>query len=159
MRTLSLLGLTLLLLHVSGSVGRTDEKKIPLHKVPKSVLEAVKAKFENAKLTGAEEETEDGKTTYDIAFEFKAQKYEAAVTPEGKLTGYEKRIGKTDLPRTVDEAVKARYPDCTVKGAEEVYKVEGVQDKLESYEVAITTRDNKKMEVVVSPDGKIRDKK
>ena len=42
-------------------VRAADEEKVPLDKLPKAVLDAVKAKFPKAQLLGAEKETVDGK--------------------------------------------------------------------------------------------------
>ena len=44
-----------------------DKVKVPLKDVPKAVLDSIKEKFPRAELTEATKETEDGKTTYEIA--------------------------------------------------------------------------------------------
>src|SRR5438105_1127074 len=44
-----------------------EEEDIPLDKLPKAVVEAVKAKFKGAELVSASEEKDaDGKTTYEV---------------------------------------------------------------------------------------------
>lgn len=136
-------------------VARADEEKVPLDKVPKAVMDAVKKRFEGAEVTGAEKETEDGKTAYEIAIKHKNQKIEVTLTPEGEITGMEKVIAATDLPKAVTEALEAKYPKATYKLIEEVIKVKDKKEKLESYEVLLETTDKKKFEVLVAPDGKI----
>src|SRR5947209_18302470 len=62
-----------------------DEEKIDLDKLPKAVVDAVKAKFPQARLLSAEKEKEDGQTTYEVAVKQGEQNLTAIVTPEGKI--------------------------------------------------------------------------
>jgi uncharacterized membrane protein YkoI len=157
MRTLipGFAAITLLGLLVVAGLTRADEEKVPLDKVPKAVLDAVKAKFEGAKLVSAEKEVEEGKTVYDIAITHNSDKFEVEVSAEGVVLGYEKAIAVKDLPKAVSEAVEAKWPGSTLKGTESVYKVKDGEDKLESYEIQVEAADKKKFEVLVAPDGKI----
>jgi hypothetical protein len=50
--------------------------------------------------------------------------------------------------------VTAKYPGCKVEEVMEVNKVKGKQETPDHYEVTIVTADKKKMEVIVSLDGK-----
>jgi len=134
--------------------GRADEK-VPLDKLPGVIKEAVQKRFPDAKLVGAEKETEDGKTVFDVSIKNGEQKYSVDVTPEGKIVGYEKAIDAKDMPKAVSHAFNAKYPNATVKAVEELYKVNGSEEKMDGYEIAFTTADNKKMEVVISAEGKI----
>jgi hypothetical protein len=134
---------------------RADEEKVALDKVPKAVLEAVKARFPDAKMLSAEIEKEDGKTVYEIAIKDKDQKIEVTVTPDGKIVSMEKQIAAKDLPKAVTEALEAKYPKATYKMIEEVIEVKDGKEKLEGYEVLLVTAEKKKLEVVVAPDGKI----
>src|SRR4051812_785860 len=70
----ALLGAVALSLAGALGVGALAEEKVPLAKVPKAALDAVKAKFPGAKLTGAEKEKEDGKDVYEIAITHKGRK-------------------------------------------------------------------------------------
>src|SRR3954447_75360 len=79
---LGLLGL------VSGA--RADEEKITLKDVPRAVLDAVKEKFPGAELTGAEKETEDGKTTNEVALQENGKNVDVALTAEGKIVEIER---------------------------------------------------------------------
>jgi len=134
---------------------RADEEKVPLDKLPKAVVDAVKARFPDAKLVSAEKETEDGKTVYEVAITNKDQKIEVTLTPEGEITEIEKVIAAKDLPEKVSKALEAKYPKADYKMIEEVIKVEKKQEKLAYYEVLLVTADKKKLEVSVTPDGKI----
>jgi hypothetical protein len=145
----------LLAIVASGQVARADEEKIPLDKVPKAVLDAVKARFAGAQLTGAEKEVENGKTLYEIALKYNDHKIEAAFTPDGKLVEIEKQVPASDIPAAVRQALEIKYPNATFKMVEEVTKVTNGQETLEYYEVLLETAQNKKFEVCVTAEGKI----
>jgi uncharacterized membrane protein YkoI len=153
MRSLGSLAAVGLLVLVVGA--RADEEKVPLDKVPKAVLDAVKARFPNAKLIQAEKETENGKTVYEIGIKDKDQKIDVTVTPDGKIAEIEKTIATTALPATVSAALEKKYPKATLQKAEEIIKVTGGKEKLAYYEVVLVTAQKKKLEVEVAPDGKI----
>jgi hypothetical protein len=134
---------------------RADEEKVPLDKLPKAVVEAVKKRFPEAELVSAEKETEDGKTVYEVAIKHKGQSIEVTLTPEGAITEIEKQIEAKDLPKTVSAALEKKYPKATYKMIEEVIKVKDGKEKLEYYEVLLVTAEKKKFEVSVNPEGKI----
>src|SRR5581483_11380009 len=50
---------------------RGDEEKVPLDKAPRPVLEAVKGRFPDAKVSGVTREKEDGKTVYEVTIKDK----------------------------------------------------------------------------------------
>jgi hypothetical protein len=139
---------------VAASSGRADEEKVALKDVPKAVLDAIKAKFPGAELTEAAKETEDGKTTYEVALKDKAGKaVDVAATAEGKITEIETTIAAKDLPKAVVSAIDAKYPKATVKKAEEIVAIDGDKET-KSFEVVLTTADKKTLEVKLSPEGK-----
>lgn len=129
---------------------RADEEKIALDKLPKAVLDAVKDKYPDAELVGAEKESEDGKTVYEVKIKNKGQKLEVTFKPDGTLTTVEKEIEVKALPKEVTDALDAKYPKATLEKAEEV--TEG--DKV-TYEVQLTTADKKSLEVELDPKGKV----
>jgi uncharacterized membrane protein YkoI len=128
-----------------------DEEKIDLDKVPKAVMDAVKAKFPDAKLTGASKEKEDGKIIFEVAFTFKDHKYEVECLEDGSFVAIDKQLDAKELPKEVAKALEDKYPKATYKVIEEVTK----KDKIVYYEVELTTADKKEVEVEVAPDGKI----
>jgi uncharacterized membrane protein YkoI len=131
------------------SVARAQEEKIALDKLPKEVLDAVKAKYPGAELLGAEREKEKGKTVYEVALKHKGHRIEVTLTPEGKIIEIEKEVAVKDFPKAVQEALAAKYAKAKVKKAEEVTKGEKVV-----YEVLIDN-DGALLEVVFDPSGKI----
>ena len=129
---------------------RAQEKKVPLDKVPKAVLDAVKAKFEGADLKGASTEKDGDKLVYEISLVHKGHKIDASLTADGKFVSVEKEIKAADLPAAVAAAIKDKYPKAKIKLAEEVS--EGGKVK---FEVLLQTGPMSAVEVVLSPDGKI----
>jgi uncharacterized membrane protein YkoI len=147
--------LVAVVLVLAAAAARADEEKVPLDKVPKAVTDAVKARFPNAKLLGAEKEKEAGKTVYEIAIEHKEQKIEVTLTPEGTIVEIEKQIAARDMPKAVSEALEGKYPKATYKMIEEVIKVKGGKEKVEYYEVLLVSAEGRRFEVSVAPDGKV----
>jgi uncharacterized membrane protein YkoI len=136
---------------VLATAARGDEEKIPLDKVPKAVLDAVKAKFPDVKLSEASKEKEDGKTIYELAFTYKDYKYEVEFEEDGTIIAIDKQIEAKELPKAVAKALEEKYPKATYKVIEEVTK----KDKIAYYEVELVTADKKGIEVEIDPSGKI----
>ena len=135
-----------------AAVVRADEEKLPLDKVPKAVMSAVKAKFPKAELKGATKESEDGKTVYEVSLKFKNANYDVILTPEGKITLIEKVITAKDFPRAVARTLAAKFPKATIKLAEELSDGSG---KVTAYELHLVTTDQKEVEVKLDPQGKV----
>lgn len=133
---------------------RADEEKVALKDVPKAVLDAVKAKFPKAELTEAAKETEDGKTTYEVALKNDGHKVEVGLTAEGTIQEIETEVAVKDLPKAVSAAVTAKYPDSTFKKAESITRFEAGKES-KNYEVVVATKTKKSVEVTVSPEGKV----
>jgi uncharacterized membrane protein YkoI len=144
------IGMAVALVVVAGPAWADDEEKVPLDKLPKAVVDAVKEKFPRAELVSAEKEKEDGKTVYEVALKDGKHKREVTLTPEGKIVSVETEIEAGDLPKAVAEALEARYPKAEIKKAEEISK----DDKITKYEMLIVTADKKKLEVSFDPTGK-----
>lgn len=148
-----LLAMSVFMVVTAGMASRADEdkeEKVPLDKVPKAVLKAVKAKFKGADLLGAQTEKEDGKILYEINLKDKGHSIDVSLTSEGKIVSIEKTIAAKDLPRPVTEAIKSKYPKAEYSKAEEV-----TEDGKTNYEVHLITAGKKKIEVVLDRAGKI----
>jgi Putative beta-lactamase-inhibitor-like, PepSY-like len=139
---------------VLWSLAGADEVKVPLKDVPKAVLDSVKAKFPRAELTDATKESEDGKTTYEIALKDGGRAVDLSATADGTITEIETAIDASTLPAKVTSALEAKYPLATIKKAEEIIEIkDGKETK--SFEVIVATTAKKSLEVKVSPEGKI----
>jgi uncharacterized membrane protein YkoI len=129
---------------------RADEEKIPLDKLPKAVVDAVKAKFPGAELVSAEKEKENGEIVYEVAIKYKDQKIEVTCKEDGSIVSIEKEISVKDLPKEVAEALEAKYPKAEIKKVEEV-----MENGMTNYEVLLVTADKKKLEVTFDAKGKV----
>jgi biopolymer transport protein ExbD len=134
---------------------RADEENIGIDKLPKAVVDAVKAKYPDAKLVAAEKETQKDKTFYEVTIKSKGRDIELLLTAEGKLVSVEQRIDAADLPRAVAQALKKKYTKGTIKAAEETVK----GDKA-TYAVLLETdvtidKEKQKVQVQLTADGKI----
>ena len=135
---------------VAVCVRADEEEKVAIDKLPKAVVDAVKAKFPKAELVSAEKEKEDGETVYEVNIKSEGQTIEVTVTPAGKIVLVEKTIAAQDLPNAVAKALAAKYPNATIKKAEEIIK----NDQVTAYEMLIVTADKKTFEVTFDPKGK-----
>src|SRR5437868_818153 len=86
---------------------RADEEKVPIDKLPKAVVDAVKKRFPEAEITGASKEVEDGKTLYEVALKQKDMKMDVTLTAEGEIQEIEKQIAAKDLPKAVADGLDA----------------------------------------------------
>src|SRR5262249_43909299 len=147
--------LSVVLALLAGMVGaRAGEEKVPLDKLPKVILDAIKARFEGAELRSAAKEKEDDKTVFEVAIKHKGHKIDVTLTPEGTILGIEKEIAAKDLPKAVAKTLEEKYPKAIYKIIEEVIKVEKKVEKLVYYEVQLVTTEKNALEVQVAPDGK-----
>ncbi len=132
-----------------------DEQKIPLGDVPKAVLDAVKAKFPHAELKGATKEKEDDEMVYEISIVDQGKKIDVSVDDEGEIESTETEIAISALPKAVTKAIDAKYPKATIQKAELIIEFEDGKEDEKTYEVVIVTDAKKKIEVVLTPKGKI----
>jgi len=130
--------------------GDDKEENVPLDKVPEAVLKAVKAKFKDAELVGAQTEKDNGKLVYEINLKEKGKNIDVTLSPDGKIISIEKTLAAKDLPRPVTEAINSKYPKSEYQRVEEV--TEGGKT---NYEVLLVTADKKKIEILLDRDGKI----
>ena len=135
-----------------------DEEKVPLDKLPKPVLEAVKKRFPKAEMVEASKEVEDGKTSYEVTIKDGTTKYDVTTTPEGTITGLEKEIPIRDLPEVVAKAIAKKHPKGMPKLAEEVYTVKDGKEAMAYYEVVVIVGETTH-EVQILADGTIKDDK
>lgn len=148
-------GIGILLLLVT--VAYAGEEDVPLDKVPKLVMEAVKARFKDAEVTGAaKEQNEKGELVYELSLKVEGQNVDVIVAPEGDIRLIEKTIDAKNLPGAVAKALEDKYPKAVYNRLEEVIKVEEKNDQPAYYEALLVTAKKKiKLEVELTADGKI----
>jgi hypothetical protein len=125
------------------------EEEIPLDKVPKAVLAAVKKKFPDARLQGAAKATEDELVFYEVFIKHKGHEIYVVCEPEGKIVEIDREINVRDLPKAVAEALKKKYAKANIISVEEV-----TEDDEITY--AVILKHNKKtLHVLFDPKGKM----
>jgi hypothetical protein len=139
---------------VTALVARSAEEKIKPEDLPKAVADALKARFPKGKISEAAKEDDNGKTVYDIELKQDGRKYETDIQADGTMLEVEKEIASKDLPAVITKAVDEKYPKATIKEVMEVNKVKGKEEKPDHYEVNIVDSGGKKVEVLLSLDGK-----
>jgi hypothetical protein len=149
-------GMGALLLLVAVAYAGEEEEKVSLDNVPKPVMEAVKARFKDAVITGAaKEKDDDEKPVYEVSLNLKGQTIDVILAPEGEIRLIEKRITFEDLPDAVAKALRDKYPKATYKIVEEMTAVEKGNEKLAYYEALLVTAEKKEREVKLTAEGKV----
>jgi uncharacterized membrane protein YkoI len=132
-----------------------QDEKVDSDKLPQKVKDALKARFPGATITMATKATENGEVIYDIEMTRDGRKHEMDCKEDGTLVDIENQIDPKDLPAAVSTAVKAKYPNCTIKEVMEVLVVKDKKETRDHFEVIIDTADKKEVEMAVAVDGKI----
>ena len=140
---------------LAAAVSRAGQEPKDLDKVPKAVMDALKAKFPRAKIDKWTKETEDGKVIYDIEFKQDGRKAEADLAEDGTIQNFEKEFNAKDLPGAVTEAVEKKYPGSKPKEVMEITEIKDKQEVHGGFEIVLQTADQKEVEVTVAKDGKI----
>src|SRR5947209_14544913 len=124
-------------------MARGQDEKVDFDKCPQKVKDAVMARFPGAKITASSKTIENGAVVYDIEMTHGGKKHEMDLKEDGTLVDIEHEIAAKDLPAAVSSAVKAKYPNSTIKEAMEVHVVKDKKETLDHYEVLIDTADKK----------------
>jgi hypothetical protein len=134
---------------VTACVADDKEEEVPLDKVPKAVLAAVRKKFPDAKLQGAAKQTEDELVFYEVLVRHKGHELYVVCEPEGKIVEIDREISVKDLPKPVAEALKKKFAKAGIISVEEV-----TEDDEITY--AVILKHNKKtLHVLFDPKGKV----
>lgn len=139
----------------SGAGVYADEETLALDKVPKPVLEAARARFKDAVMTGAAKERDNGKLIYEVSLKDKGQAVDVMFSPNGEILEIERAIAAGDLPAAVAQALQGKYPKATYEKVEEVIEVKNREEKLAYYEALVTIVERDKRKVKLTPEGKI----
>lgn len=132
-----------------------EKDKPDLDKIPKRVMDTLKAKFPKAEIHTWTQAKEGDIVVYDIEFTQESRRFEADIKEDGTIHNWEKEVAAKDLPDPVKKAVEKKYPKSTLKEILEMTNVKNGKDELAGYEIVLETADKKEFEVTVAPDGKI----
>jgi len=152
MRSLTVAGLLAVL--GLGSVARAQEEKIPLHRVPKAVISAAKARFPGSEIKKATKEAEAGEASFVLGMKHHRHDVDVTLKADGTVVLVETDVPAKEVPKAVLRAVEQSYPGATVRGAESVNKGPEVKKKPDYYQFYILTADQRPALVKVDLDGK-----
>ena len=141
---------------VGAALVQADEEKVPLNKLPKAVVMAVKKRFPKLEMTGASKEKEGKKVVYEVSLKKDGKNIDVTLTETGAITSIEQEIAFKDLPKAVAKTFEAKYPNAKYEIVESVTKVADGKETLEYYEATLVAADRKKWEVKVLTDGKFK---
>jgi hypothetical protein len=138
-----------------AAVARAEGEKVPLDKLPKAVLDAVKARYPGAEMTAASKEVEGGKTSYEVYMKYKGKGLDVTFSPAGDVEVVEKEIDAKDLPKNIRAAIDQKHPKASFSKVEEISKAKDGKMVVDIYEILLTTADKKTVEMTIAPDGKV----
>jgi hypothetical protein len=147
--------LAALLLLVSAAHAQEKKDKLDLDKIPRKVMDTLKAKFPKAAIDKWTKEKEGNDVVYDIEFKQEGRRFEADIKEDGTLVNWEREVKASDVPDAAKNAVEKRYPKATWKVIMEVIDIKDGKDTPGGFEITLDTADKKEVEVVVTADGKI----
>jgi len=132
-----------------------DGKSPGADKIPKKVMDGLKAKFPKAEIQKWTKETEGGIVVYDIEFKQEGRKLEADIKEDGSIHNWERAITAKDLPVAAMKAVQKRYPGSKIGEVMAITEVKAGKETSGGYEVVLETAGKKTVEVTVTSNGKI----
>lgn len=130
-------------------------ENVPLHMVPKPVLDAVGGRFKNATIARAERDRDNRGFVYEITIRHEGKNVDVTLTPEGVIRLIKREIAAAELPEPIAKVLEDMYPKATYDVVEAVTTVQGRQETLAYYDVDLVTAQRRVVEVRVSADGKI----
>lgn len=160
-----------------------EEETVPLDKLPKVVIDAVKKMFPDAELKAATKEvvkeaakeededdnddTADGKekedkdekqeseVVYEVTLSQKGRTIDVAVEEDGEIEEVEQSIDLNELPKIVADELANKFPKSKLKSAEVIYEVEDGRMELQGYEVILISAEGKEIEADVDVEIEI----
>jgi uncharacterized membrane protein YkoI len=136
---------------LTGNTFAKEEKYITAQEAPGVVREAFQQAYTQAQNIKYEADKRDGKLVYEVEFNLRGKKWEAAYTPDGRLIETEEDIAVSELPPVVAQAVKAAYAHAKIEEVERVMNSDGT---LTAYEIEIEDGKNELI-LLMDPNGKI----
>jgi uncharacterized membrane protein YkoI len=124
------------------------EKKIQSKDLPPAVQKAVPGETKGAEIKGYNQETEKGKTFYEVETMLNGKSRDLLFDASGALVEVEEEVALDSIPSAAKAAIEKRAANGKVNKVESVTKGQSV-----SYEAEITSKNGKRSEVAVKADG------
>lgn len=131
------------------AAGAAQEKRIKRSELPPAVEKTVAEVSKGATIKGFSEETEKGKTTYEVELLVSGHTKDVEMEPNGTVVEIEEEAAMDSLPASVKAGLEAKAAGGKILKMETLTK----GGKLVAYEAKID-KGGKKSEIQVGPDGK-----
>jgi uncharacterized membrane protein YkoI len=126
-----------------------QEKKIKRSDLPPAVEKTAAEVSKGATIKGFSEETDKGKTTYEVEMIVNGHTKDVELDPSGAIVEIEEQVAIDSLPANVKAGLVAKAVGGKIRNVEAITK----NGKLVAYEAHVDTG-GKKSEIQVGPDGK-----
>ena len=137
------------------AVTRAQDEVIPMDRVPKSVINAAKARFPGAEIKQATEETEDETKVYSLQMKHQRHDLDVTFKADGTLVLAETAVPQKELPKVLLRAVASQYPGASLRHAAAVKNGPGLKKTADYYELYLLNGDKRPRLVKVDPKGKV----
>ena len=98
------------------------EEDIKPGDLPKSIRDALKARFPKAKITMLKKGTEEGKPIFEVSIKNEQRNIDVTLNPQGEILSFEKTLLPSDRPKRMMETLNAKYPHASIKIIEEIWE-------------------------------------
>ena len=126
-----------------------QEKKIKRSDLPPAVEKTTAEVSRGAIIKGFSEETDKGKTTYEVEMIVNGHKKDVELDAAGAIVEIEEQVAMDSLPANVKAGLTTEAAGGKIRNVETITK----SGKLVAYEAHVDTG-GKKSEIQVGPDGK-----
>jgi hypothetical protein len=133
-----------------AGMGSAQEKKIKRSDLPPAVEKTVAEVSKGATIKGFSEETENGKTTYEVEMVVNGHTKDAELDSTGAIVEIEEQVAMDSLPANVKAGLTTKAAGGKILKVETLTK----GGKLVAYEAKVQSAAGKKSEIQVGPDGK-----
>jgi hypothetical protein len=145
-RTISLATLAAIIV---AAIGVAQEKKIKRSDLPAAVEKTVAAVCKDATIKALSEETQNGKSTFEVELIVNGHTKDVEVEPSGAIVEIEEEVAMDSLPTEVKAGLTAKAAGGKILKVESLAK----QGHLVAYEAKID-KAGQKTEIQVGPSGK-----
>jgi uncharacterized membrane protein YkoI len=131
-----------------GGAATAAEKKLQMKDLPAAVQKTVQEQTKGAEIKGLSTETEKGVTTYEVETMVNGKHRDFLVNVKGVVTEVEDETAIDSIPAAAKAAIEKRAAGGKVGMVETM-----TRGGATFYEAGYTSKDGKKHEVLVKPDG------
>jgi uncharacterized membrane protein YkoI len=142
--------ISLSLLFLLNLPAQAFEKKVKIKDLPQAVQKTVQEQSKGASVRGLAEETDDGKTFYELELRVKGHTKDVLIDADGFVVEIEEEVALATLPPAVKTAFQTYAGKGKIRLVESIMK----NDTIIAYEAQIKTG-RKHSEIKVDADGQL----